>query len=52
MNKLINGQSIVDKIVTAKHTITRQDVAKTVLKATKDDSTVPKRKHIDCKFVL
>ncbi|ESO09546.1 hypothetical protein HELRODRAFT_73843 [Helobdella robusta] len=48
MNKLIHGQQIIfDKIVTVKHTITGQDYARSILKATTDEIAAPKKKHLD-----
>ena len=50
MNRLIqNGHIIVDKLVTAKHTIVGEDVARSILKATTDEVTLPKKKYVDCK---
>lgn len=48
MNKLIhNGHIIVDKLVTAKHTIVGEDLARSILKATTDEIVLPKRKYVD-----
>ncbi|ESO09545.1 hypothetical protein HELRODRAFT_168546 [Helobdella robusta] len=41
-------QIIFDKIVTVKHTITGQDYARSILKATTDEIAAPKKKHLDC----
>lgn len=54
MNKLIHGpnaagQSIVDRMMAAKHTIAGQDLGKAVFKATTEELMGPKRKHLDCK---
>jgi len=54
MNKIIHGpnvagQSLADRMMAAKHTITGQDLAKAVFKATTDEVMGPKRKHLDCK---
>jgi len=54
MNKIIHGpnvagQSIADRVMAAKHTITGQDMTKAVFKATTDEVIGPKRKHLDCK---
>lgn len=52
MNKLIHGpnaagQSIVDRMMAAKHTIAGQDLGKAVFKATTEELMGPKRKHLD-----
>jgi phosphatidylinositol-binding clathrin assembly protein len=57
MNKLIHepsvaGQSLADRVMAAKHTITRDSLAKTVFKATTDEVMGPKRKHLDCELEL
>jgi len=54
MNKIIHGpnvagQSLADRVMAAKHTITGQDLAKAVFKATTDEVMGPKRKHLDRK---
>ena len=54
MNKIIHGpnvagQSLADRVMAAKHTITGQDLTKAVFKATTDEVMGPKRKHLDCK---
>lgn len=54
MNKIIHGpnvagQSIADRVMAAKHSITGQEIAKAVFKATTDEVMGPKRKHLDCK---
>jgi len=56
MNKLIHGpnvsgQSIVDRMMAAKHTIAGQDLGKAVFKATTEELMGPKRKHLDCKWI-
>ena len=52
MNKIIHGpnvagQSLADRVMAAKHTITGQDLVKAVFKATTDEVMGPKRKHLD-----
>lgn len=52
MNKLIHGpnvagQSIIDRVMSAKHTIAGQDLEKAVFKATTEELMGPKRKHLD-----
>ena len=54
MNKIIHGpnvagQSLADRVLAAKHTITGQDLTKAVFKATTEEVMGPKRKHLDCK---
>jgi len=53
MNKLIHGatasgQSIVDRALAAKHTVSGQSLAKVICKATTEEVMGPKRKHLDC----
>lgn len=43
------GQSVLDRVTAAKHTIAGQGLAKTVCKATTEEVMGPKRKHLDCK---
>ena len=55
MNKIIHdpsvaGQSLADRVMAAKHTITRDVLAKAVYKATTDEIMGPKRKHLDCQY--
>lgn len=44
------GQSVMDRVTAAKHTIAGQGLAKTVCKATTEEIMGPKRKHLDCKY--
>lgn len=44
------GQSVMDRVTAAKHTIAGQGLAKTVCKATTEEVMGPKRKHLDCKY--
>jgi hypothetical protein len=46
------GQSVMDRVTAAKHTIAGQGLAKTVCKATTEEVMGPKRKHLDCKYCL
>ncbi|XP_052808223.1 phosphatidylinositol-binding clathrin assembly protein LAP-like isoform X7 [Mya arenaria] len=41
------GQSVMDRVTAAKHTIAGQGLAKTVCKATTEELMGPKRKHLD-----
>jgi len=57
MKKIIHepsvaGQSLADRVMAAKHTITRDVLAKAVFKATTDEVVGPKRKHLDCTLLL
>ena len=54
INKLLHGpnvagQSLVDRVIAAKHSLTGEGLAKTVCKATTEEISPPKKKHIDCK---
>ncbi|XP_052242281.1 phosphatidylinositol-binding clathrin assembly protein LAP-like isoform X3 [Dreissena polymorpha] len=42
-----SGQSVMDRVTAAKHTIAGQGLAKTVCKATTEELMGPKRKHLD-----
>jgi len=44
------GQSVVDRVLAAKHTVAGQSLAKVICKATTEEVMGPKRKHLDCKF--
>ena len=48
MSKM-SGQSIMDRVTAAKHSIAGQGLAKTVCKATTEEVMGPKKKHLDCK---
>jgi len=55
MNKLMQGsntagQSIVDRVMAAKHTVAGQNLQKVIGKATTEEILGPKRKHLDCMF--
>ena len=57
INKLLHGpnvagQSLVDRVMAAKHSLTGEGLAKSVCKATTEEPMPPKKKHIDCEFVL
>jgi len=43
------GQSVVDRVLAAKHTVAGQSLAKVLCKATTEEVMGPKRKHLDCK---
>ena len=44
------GQSILDRVVAAKHSIAGQGLAKSVCKATTEEIIGPKKKHLDCEL--
>ena len=44
----MSGQSVLDRVTAAKHTITGSDLAKSVCKATTEEVMGPKKKHLDC----
>lgn len=44
------GQSIMDRVVAARHSIAGQGLAKSVCKATTEEIIGPKKKHLDCKY--
>ncbi|XP_033111816.1 phosphatidylinositol-binding clathrin assembly protein LAP-like isoform X3 [Anneissia japonica] len=43
----MSGQSVLDRVVAAKHTITGSDIDKSVCKATTEEIMGPKKKHLD-----
>lgn len=43
------GQSIMDRIVAAKYSITGEGLARAVCKASTEEISAPKKKHVDCK---
>ncbi|XP_071956668.1 phosphatidylinositol-binding clathrin assembly protein LAP-like isoform X8 [Antedon mediterranea] len=43
----MSGQSVYDRVVAAKHTITGSDLDKSVCKATTEEIMGPKKKHLD-----
>lgn len=52
MASKMSGQSVMDRVTAAKHTIAGQGLAKTVCKATTEEVMGPKRKHLDCKYCV
>ena len=46
------GQSIMDRVVAARHSIAGQGLAKSVCKATTEEIIGPKKKHLDCELFL
>ena len=51
MNTL-SGQSLGDRVNAARYAISGQGLARVVCKATTEELIAPKKKHIDCKFLL
>lgn len=48
----MSGQSITDRIAAAQHSMTGSAISKAVCKATTHEVSGPKKKHIDCKYVI
>lgn len=48
----MSGQSVLDRMNAARHTITGSDLAKSVFKATTEEILGPKKKHLDCKYLF
>ena len=46
----MSGQSIMDRVAAAKHSIAGQGLAKSVCKATTEEIIGPKKKHLDCEY--
>lgn len=46
----MSGQSIMDRMTAAKHSLSGQGLAKVVCKATTEEVMGPKKKHLDCKY--
>ena len=44
----MSGQSIVDRLNAAKHTVAGSALGRAVVKATTEEVIGPKRKHLDC----
>ena len=44
------GQTMIDRLTAAKHSIAGHGLAKSVCKATTEEVMGPKKKHIDCKL--
>lgn len=45
------GQSLMDRVYSAKHTLAGSALGKHVCKATTEEIIAPKKKHTDCKFI-
>jgi len=57
INKLLHspnvaGQSLVDRVTAAKHSLAGERLAKFVCKATTEEQIPPKKKHIDRKLYM
>lgn len=48
----MSGQSITDRIAAAQHSMTGSAISKAVCKATTHEVSGPKKKHLDCKYVM
>ena len=48
----MSGQSIVDRLNAAKHTVAGSALGRAVVKATTEEIMGPKRKHLDCLFLI
>lgn len=48
----MSGQSITDRITAAQHSVTGSAVSKTVCKATTHEVMGPKKKHLDCEYLI
>lgn len=46
----MSGQSVIDRLNAAKHSLSGQGLAKAVCKASTEEVIGPKRKHLDCEF--
>jgi hypothetical protein len=44
----MSGQSVIDRLNAAKHSLSGQGLAKAVCKASTEEVIGPKRKHLDC----
>lgn len=42
----------MDRVTAAKHSLVGQGLAKVVCKATTEEVMGPKKKHLDCKYML
>ncbi len=48
----MSGQSIVDRLNAAKHTVAGSALGRAVVKATTEEVMGPKRKHLDCMSIF
>jgi len=46
------GQTIQDRLLAARHSLAGQGLAKSVCKATTEELIGPKKKHLDCEYIL
>ena len=49
---LQGGQTLNDRILAAKHSLAGQGLAKAVCKATTEELIGPKKKHLDCTYIM
>lgn len=52
MAGLMAGQTINDRLLAARHSLAGQGLAKSVCKATTEEMIGPKKKHLDCEYLL
>lgn len=52
MSGRMAGQTINDRLLAARHSLAGQGLAKSVCKATTEELIGPKKKHLDCKFII
>lgn len=52
LNVRMAGQTINDRLLAARHSIAGQGLAKSVCKATTEEMIAPKKKHLDCKYII
>jgi hypothetical protein len=52
MAGLMAGQTINDRLLAARHSLAGQGLAKSVCKATTEEMIGPKKKHLDCEYIL
>ena len=48
----MGGQTLNDRILAAKHSLAGQGLAKAVCKATTEELIGPKKKHLDCTYIM
>ena len=46
------GQTISDRLTAARHALAGSQLGKTICKATTEELTAPKKKHLDCELIL
>uniref|UniRef100_A0A3B3SCA2 ENTH domain-containing protein n=1 Tax=Paramormyrops kingsleyae TaxID=1676925 RepID=A0A3B3SCA2_9TELE len=48
----MSGQTLTDRIAAAQYSLTGSEVARAVCKATTHEVMGPKKKHLECEYVL